>query len=152
MCNKENAKDVTITAFVDDNGIVRFTGLGEGTFILTELTAPSGYNMLEDPIEIIIDWTAPTAPSTDCTWVATADGETLSTVEVTVTETVGEGEDAKTETKTFHVFELKVENNKGTKLPETGGIGTTLFYIMGSALAVAAVILLVTKKRMSSAQ
>ena len=149
---KENAQDVTITAFVDDNGIVRFTGLGEGKFILTELTAPSGYNMLEDPIEISIDWTAPTAPSTDCTWVATADGETLSTVEVTVTETVGEGEDAKTETKTFHVFELKVENNKGTKLPETGGIGTTLFYIMGSALAVAAVILLVTKKRMSSAQ
>ena len=43
----------------------------------------------------------------------------------------------------------KVENNKGTVLPSTGGIGTTIFYIVGGLLAVGAGVVLVTKKRMS---
>jgi len=43
-----------------------------------------------------------------------------------------------------------VTNNKGAELPSTGGIGTTLFYISGGILVLAAVILLVTKKRMSA--
>lgn len=44
----------------------------------------------------------------------------------------------------------KVNNNQGTELPETGGMGTTLFYVFGSTLVIAAVVLLVTKKRMSN--
>ena len=43
-----------------------------------------------------------------------------------------------------------VENNKGTVLPSTGGIGTTIFYIGGSILVLAAAILLITKRRMSN--
>ena len=43
---------------------------------------------------------------------------------------------------------VKVENQTGTELPSTGGVGTTIFYIIGSLLAVGAVILLVTRKRM----
>lgn len=45
----------------------------------------------------------------------------------------------------------EVENKTGTTLPSTGGMGTTIFYILGSILVVAAVVLLVTKKRMSDA-
>ena len=45
----------------------------------------------------------------------------------------------------------KVENQAGALLPSTGGMGTTIFYILGSILVVAAVVLLVTKKRMSNA-
>lgn len=45
---------------------------------------------------------------------------------------------------------VKVENNAGTELPSTGGIGTTVFYVLGSAMALGAVILLVTKKRMAA--
>ena len=45
----------------------------------------------------------------------------------------------------------KVENQAGALLPSTGGMGTTIFYILGSILVVAAVVLLVTKKRMSDA-
>ena len=37
-----------------------------------------------------------------------------------------------------------------TCLPGTGGIGTTVFYVLGSAMALGAVILLVTKKRMAA--
>lgn len=44
---------------------------------------------------------------------------------------------------------ITVENNKGTVLPSTGGIGTTIFYVVGSILVVAAGVLLITKKRMS---
>ena len=43
----------------------------------------------------------------------------------------------------------KVANNTGALLPSTGGMGTTLFYVLGSMMVLAAVVLLVTKKRMS---
>ena len=44
----------------------------------------------------------------------------------------------------------KVANQAGTLLPSTGGMGTTIFYVLGSALVLGAVVLLVTKKRMST--
>ena len=43
---------------------------------------------------------------------------------------------------------VQVENKSGTTLPSTGGMGTTLFYVVGGLLMVCAVVLLVTKKRM----
>lgn len=43
---------------------------------------------------------------------------------------------------------VEVENNSGTILPSTGGMGTTIFYVLGGILAVGAAVLLVTKKRM----
>lgn len=48
------------------------------------------------------------------------------------------------------VKEVKVLNQTGAELPRTGGIGTTIFYILGSVLLVGAAILLITKKRMSA--
>ena len=67
-------------------------------------------------------------------------------VKVTIGEngviTVGDSAEAKTE--------VSVINQAGTVLPETGGIGTTIFYVLGSILVLGAGILLVTKKRMSS--
>ncbi len=50
----------------------------------------------------------------------------------------------------FEAVDEKVENLTGGLLPETGGIGTTIFYIVGALLVVGAVILLITKKRMSA--
>ncbi len=44
---------------------------------------------------------------------------------------------------------VHVVNKSGTMLPEPGGMGTTMFYIFGPLLAAAAVVMLVTKKRMS---
>ena len=43
----------------------------------------------------------------------------------------------------------QIVNNTGLQMPETGGIGTTIFYIVGGVLAAGAVILLITKRRMS---
>lgn len=47
---------------------------------------------------------------------------------------------------------ISIENNSGTELPSTGGVGTTMFYIFGGILVLAAVVLLVTKKRMAVAE
>lgn len=46
---------------------------------------------------------------------------------------------------------INIQNNAGSKLPSTGGIGTTIFYVVGGILAAAAVVLLVTKRRMNTA-
>ena len=45
-----------------------------------------------------------------------------------------------------------MNNQSGAELPSTGGMGTTIFYIVGGLLAVGAAILLVTKKRMSKSK
>ncbi len=44
---------------------------------------------------------------------------------------------------------LEIKNFTGAVLPETGGIGTTIFYIVGGVLVVGAVVLLITKRRTS---
>ena len=51
---------------------------------------------------------------------------------------------------TYTTVLAKINNNSGTELPSTGGIGTTIFYVLGSVLVLGAVVLLVTKKRMSN--
>lgn len=47
-------------------------------------------------------------------------------------------------------YSFNVENKSGVTLPATGGIGTTIFYVAGSILVLGAVVLLVTRKRMSA--
>jgi LPXTG-motif cell wall-anchored protein len=78
------------------------------------------------------------------------------TIEITAVHEETDEESAKTNItmKKDNVVASKVDvvNKSGTVLPETGGMGTTIFYIVGGLLAVAAVVLLITKKRMSSAE
>ena len=47
---------------------------------------------------------------------------------------------------------VKVENKTGAELPSTGGIGTTIFYVLGSILVLGAGVVLVVKKRMGKAE
>ena len=69
-------------------------------------------------------------------------------VEVKIEPT--ESTDGKTLTLT--AVTSKINNNAGTELPSTGGIGTTIFYVLGSVLVIGAAVLLVTKKRMGAAE
>ena len=108
-----------------ENGTFTISGLDAGTYYLEEIKAPAGYNMLKEPIEIVIT--------------------------ASIDQTTGAGTATVTYNKTS-TGDVKVENQTGTELPSTGGIGTTIFYIVGSLLAVGAVILLVTKKRMGKTE
>ena len=67
-------------------------------------------------------------------------------VEVVITGATKEGSEL-----TYKTFLAEIENRSGTVLPSTGGMGTTIFYVLGSVLVLGAVVLLVTKKRMSDA-
>lgn len=129
--------DATIaTGTSDENGLVEFTwtngkALKNGeTYTITETKAPDGYNEAED-ITFTVTCTYPeaTAENADCTWTA---GNTVTFSEVN------------------NRFETTVVNRTGSLLPETGGIGTTIFYVVGGLLMVAALVVLVSKKRMAS--
>ena len=67
-------------------------------------------------------------------------------VEITGATTDGDGK------QTYTTVVAKINNQSGTELPSTGGIGTTIFYIVGGVLVVGAVVLLVTKKRMNNVE
>lgn len=45
---------------------------------------------------------------------------------------------------------VQITNNTGSLLPSTGGMGTTIFYVVGSILVIGAAVLLITRKRMSN--
>ena len=45
-----------------------------------------------------------------------------------------------------------VVNKSGSELPSTGGIGTTIFYVLGGVLVIGAAVLLITKKRMGASK
>lgn len=128
--------------WVGTDGVISFEGLGEGTYTITELIAPEGYNLLEEPIYIKIEWTKPTETSTECTWTAKQvdkDGNALKNGEQDITLQLEKG-----------VFTISVKNKYGNTLPSTGGIGTTVFYAVGGLLLVGAVIVMITRKRMSA--
>ena len=60
--------------------------------------------------------------------------------------------DAGNNTTTAATTEVKIQNNAGATLPETGGMGTTMFYIFGAVMLLGAAVLLVTKRRMNYAE
>ena len=137
----KETKDTTpfsAEGYVNENGVLTFKGLSEGTYTIKEVVAPDGFNILKDDITITVTCTEPTdlTASTECVWA--------------VTKKVGENGTVETLKAEDNLFAFEVENKRGSLLPSTGGIGTTIFYVVGGILVVAAGILLVTKKRMSA--
>lgn len=127
--------DGTVTEITtDSNGKFNLQGLDAGTYYLKEIEAPAGFNQLDTVLKVVISH----------------EGLTTSTDNDDLTYKLQTGvKNGDTYTMT-DVTEVKVENKTGAVLPTTGGIGTTMFYVVGSALVIAAVVLLVTKKRMSA--
>ena len=142
---KEFTVDETTTSFT-------FSGLDDGQYKLTETKTPVGYNTI-DPIYFVIE----------ATHDETADAPTLKTLNAYLTDANGnkqtemkDGESVNIDLGTVDLtagsITTTVVNKSGSKLPSTGGIGTTIFYVLGGVLVLAAVVLLVTKKRMSGAE
>lgn len=120
------------------DGIFKVIGLDQGNYSLKETEAPKGYNILADPVAFDITASIGHSQSDD-----TIDGQELSYLKLTVNGNqnvgiVGTG-----------IVEMSIENNSGSTLPSTGGMGTKLFYLGGGAMVAVAGIVLITKKRMS---
>lgn len=119
----------------DANGAATFNGLQNGVYYLEEMEAPDGYNLLTAPVKVLIN---PNSDPEDSISISTPINatagatEALTAAALTATTAVG--------------------NNTGSEMPETGGIGTTIFYVAGAILLVSAAVLLITKKRMSNVQ
>lgn len=115
-----------VSAIVANEGDAenKFTvhGLAAGTYVLKETKTPDGYNTMEDlkiTITAVLDNDG--NPTDACTYEYSNQNESML---------------------------VTVVNNKGTTLPSTGGMGTTILYIVGGVLVVGAGVLLFTKKRM----
>ena len=122
-------KNIATTLETSGVGDILIEGLNEGVYYLEETEAPAGYNKLTEAIE----------------------------VKITATTSVTSGSEAveyKNRSETFYTpatdATVKVLNKAGTQLPSTGGIGTTLFYVIGGGLMAVAAVLLVAKKRMNN--
>ncbi len=119
----------TQTLVTGSDGMIYIEGLDTGTYTLEETKALDGYNELTGPVTVTIE--------------ATYNDETGAMQTHTVTYTYGN------DTGTGVV---NIENNTGSILPGTGGIGTTIFYVIGGILVIGAAVLLITRRRMNRAE
>ena len=124
-----------------DSGVIVVKGVKSGSYEITEVTAPAGYNKLTAPVTVQAVKTSST--STHTTVYLDKDG---NVVDVSAKEI-----EVKVDIDTIAATAVVVVNKAGTELPSTGGMGTTVFYVLGTVLVLGAVVLLVTKKRMSDA-
>lgn len=123
---------VTVTPTNTDNvaNVFTFSGLDAGIYRLTEMKTPAGYNTI-DPVYFEI------VATNDGTEVTSMEGKDVNGSKISFTADTTNGS-----------LSADVINNAGTTLPSTGGMGTTVFYVVGGGLMAVAVVLLVTKKRM----
>lgn len=111
----------------DSTGNFKINGLDVGTYKLYETKAPTGYNKLTTPVDVTI---SVTYDETNYTYTAIAGVDVAN---------INAG-----------IVSATVENNSGTSLPTTGGIGTTIFFVSGGVIVVAAAVTLIIKKRINN--
>lgn len=114
----------------EDMTTFTWSGLDDGDYKLVETTTPSGYNTIPD-IEFTIT----------ATHDVSSDNPALTSLS---------GGDKFTGVISTGVVSANIENQSGAQLPSTGGMGTTIFYVLGGVLVLGAVVLMVTRKRMKS--
>ena len=118
-------------------------GLDAGSYYLRETKAPGGYNQLKNDISVTIVATLDKSEKTPDLTALTLSVEE-DKADAVASESQGNVDSG--------IVSTDVQNNSGAQLPETGGMGTTIFYVLGGILVLAAIVLLVTKKRMGSAE
>ena len=137
-----DATDKNTVFKTDDKGVLVIKGLEEGTYSLTETKAPKGYNRTLTATEFTIakaDKAKYTASHSVYYNASGAEQTTAEGAAKTVTTNYG-----------VNVLGMVFQNERGVELPVTGGVGTTLFYILGGVLVFGAMLLLITKKRMKA--
>lgn len=129
----------------DEEGKLYIIGLAsDASLTVTECNAPDGYNLLTETKTLTPQLLSTEIITEDGTRYYDEDGnlvaeETNSSTSVDVVRNLDDLDEGA----------LEIINQKGTLLPETGGIGTTIFYILGSVLLIGAGVILFVRKRMS---
>ena len=122
-----------------------FDRVDDGEYLLVETTTPAGYNSVK-PMQFkveavhVAEALNPTLTSVTGTDSKPSGSTTLDSI------TLGE----LTVSGKLSGVTTNVNNESGTVLPSTGGIGTTIFYVIGAILVLGAGIVLVTRRRMSA--
>ncbi|WP_295288183.1 isopeptide-forming domain-containing fimbrial protein [uncultured Catenibacterium sp.] len=137
--SKKVVKEYTIGEDENDPDKTRFefTGLDDGQYILTETVTPDGYNTM-DPITFNI--TAEHDETSD-------DPKLISLNSILSKGTLSESEKTFTVNKNKGTLTAAVVNYMGSELPSTGGMGTTVLYVAGTIMILAAGVFLVMKKK-----
>ena len=128
----EDAKYYIALDMTPDQAGTTFTydGIDDGTYVLVETTIPDGFNAyVAEKFDVTAEHDAE------------ADEPTLTTLD---------GGDVLTGTVTTGILEGDIENKSGATLPSTGGIGTTIFYVLGAILVLGGTVVLVTRRRMAA--
>lgn len=115
--------------------VFEFKGIDDGEYRLTETRAPANYDKLSDPIYFTV-----TAGHVDgaAPYLDTFSGNITSGNVGTMTFTAN---------KDYSILSTKVVNKPGSSLPETGGMGTTILYVAGAVMILAAGAFLVMQKK-----
>ena len=141
---------ILVTSNKDDkNGVVfTATGIDDGWYRLVETKAPADYNKIED---IYFTVKADHVTSGDLNQLV------LESIAASQTDDAGKKLEGDAVKATFSTLTdegrntlgvtTNIENKKGTILPETGGIGTKIFYAVGAVLMIGAAVLFISRRR-----
>ncbi len=139
--------EASATVVSKEDGYFGFAGLDAGYYLLKETKPLDGYNTANDML-FYIEATHDSEGKLTGYKVSKAEivnGEVGDFEELSSEVTEGEDE---VSSSISTEFSFEIENKKGSTLPSTGGMGTTIIYIVGAVLVVGAGVLLFTKKRM----
>ena len=139
---KNPGEGLTNRITTPENGVIVVKGVKTGSYEITEFKAPAGYNQLTDPVTVKA--VKNNSTTTHTTVYLDENGNVTNETTAKVTE-------VKVDIDNIAATAVVVVNKAGTELPSTGGMGTTIFYVLGAVLVVGAGVLLITKKRMSDA-
>lgn len=136
---KDGSKKTIKVIKSDDGTSFTFNGLDDGDYILTETKTPSGYNTI-DAIKFTV------TADHKIKWT----NEQRTDILESLTGEAATGNITFTTTDDKSALSTTVVNKKGTELPSTGGMGTTIFYVLGTILVLGAGVVLIARKRMKS--
>ncbi len=130
----QGTSTVSVKGVVDEDGYLKFEGLGAGTYTITETKAPKGKSGEGKTYTFTIG-NSPAATTSAPNWTYSGfDNSTVSNPDGPI----------------IHI--MTIVNPSGSSLPTTGGIGTVIFYVVGALLIAGAGTLTVFKVRKKTEQ
>ncbi len=130
------------TLVSENGGIFTVKGLDTDTYYLKETKAPSGYNLLKEPVKINVKAVPKDTTKTE---IYNQDGN-ITGGDNKVVVTLDKEDPAD---QIGDVAKVTIGNKKGSILPSTGDTGSLFFYVFGAIGAVVCIIVLITKRRMN---